>query len=215
MYKRINYNNIMWETFSSLLDSLVSNIDDFFVIILIAAFGNKCALILDRFLRKALKINTLTCQAIKMSLQIFIFATCVIQLIGGEVVSSATGGIAIGVGYAFQPYIISLFNGLMIHNDDLINAEKWITIKNMNIIGAKVKSIGLFNSELIDQHGNQILLSNSMLSRSAVFVMGDDPWKNGKSPTKCSNWTKGAAVDTEGGHHGKAFHYLQHIQAES
>ena len=75
-----------------------------------------------------MKLSLFTSQTVKISLQIFIFATCLIQLLGGETLASATGGIAIGVGYAFQPYIISIFNGLMIHNDDVINDKKWISL---------------------------------------------------------------------------------------
>ena len=161
----------MWTTFQELIDSLVSNIDDFFVILLIAVIGNKLAGLLYLFLKKFMMTTLFVSQTVKISIQVFLFASCLIQLLGANTLSSATGGIAIGVGYAFQPYIISIFNGLMIHNDDIINTKKWITIHGAGISAARVESIGLFNTLLRDQNDNYVLISNSMLSHSAVTVM--------------------------------------------
>lgn len=188
----------MWNTFQELLDSLVSNIDDFFVIILIAVIGNKLANLLYIFLRKFMKISLFACQTVKISLQVFLFATCIIQLLGADTLSSATGGIAIGVGYAFQPYIISIFNGLMVHNDDIINSSKWISIAGTGISCARVESIGLFNTMLKNSSGDYVLISNSMLSRSAVTVM-DKP-KNSLEVTGANDI---AVTEPE------SLHYLQ------
>lgn len=189
----------MWTTFRDLLDSIVSNIDDFFVIILIAIIGNKLASFLYTFLYRFMKLSLFTSQTVKISLQIFIFATCLIQLLGGETLASATGGIAIGVGYAFQPYIISVFNGLMIHNDDIINEKKWVSLLSSNVTGS-VYSVGLFNTILKDKNGNDILISNSMLTRGAVKVMCNEPVKGAK-----------CAIQTdEGDENNHSVHFLQH-----
>ena len=188
----------MWTTFRELLDSIISNIDDFFVIVLIAIIGNKLASFLYTFLYKFMKLSLFTSQTVKISLQIFIFATCLIQLLGGETLASATGGIAIGVGYAFQPYIISIFNGLMIHNDDVINDKKWVSLLSSNVTGS-VHSVGLFNTILKDKNGDEILISNSMLTRGAVKVMNIEPKKVSKG-----------AVNTEEFHENHSVHFLQH-----
>ncbi len=161
----------MWNTFQQLLDNLISNIDDFFVILLIAVIGNKIASLLYLFLKNFMMTSLFISQTVKISLQVFLFTSCLIQLLGADTLTSATGGIAIGVGYAFQPYIISVFNGLMIHNDDIINTKKWISIHGAGITAARVESIGLFNTLLRDTKNNYILISNSMLSHSAVTVM--------------------------------------------
>lgn len=187
----------MWTTFRELLDSIVSNIDDFFVIILIGILGNKLAGFLYTFLYNFMNLSLFTSQTVKITLQIFIFATCFIQLLGAETLSHATGGIAIGVGYAFQPYIISIFNGLMIHNDDIINDKKWVSLLSSNVIGS-IHSVGLFNTILKDKEGNKILISNSMLTRGAVKVMCNEPSKD----NKCNS------INTEEENH--SIHYLQH-----
>lgn len=179
----------MWNTFQQLVDNLISNIDDFFVIILIAILGNKLANLLYLFLQKFMKTTLFASQTVKISLQVFLFSTCLIQLLGADTLSSATGGIAIGIGYAFQPYIISIFNGLMIHNDDIINTKKWITIHGTGISSAKVESIGLFNTLLKDEKNNYVMISNSMLSHSAVTVMnkpGAVPSAKTTKPVKAS-----------------------------
>lgn len=188
----------MWTTFRELLDSIISNIDDFFVIILIAIIGNKLASFLYTFLYNFMKLSLFTSQTVKISLQIFIFSTCLIQLLGGETLASATGGIAIGVGYAFQPYIISIFNGLMIHNDDIINEKKWVSLLSSNVTGS-VHSVGLFNTILKDKNGDDILISNSMLTRGAVKVMKIEPKKVSKG-----------TVNTEELHENHSVHFLQH-----
>lgn len=194
--------NNMWTTFRELIDSIVSNIDDFFVIILIAIIGNKIANFLYVFLHSFMELSLFTSQSVKIFLQIFLFSTCLIQLLGGETLASATGGIAIGVGYAFQPYIISVFNGLMIHNDDIINNKKWISLLSLNIVG-EVQSVGLFNTVINDINGNTILISNSSLTRGAVKVLQKRPVKNVSAAMN---------IKEEDGPHD--VHYLQHAIAE-
>ena len=165
----------MWKTFTDFADTFTDNVDDFAIVVFIIIVGNKLAALLYSFLRDFMKMSKLTAQSAKTITQGFVFVVCFTQLIGGNVLQSAAGGIAIGVGYAFQPYIIAVFNGLMIHNDhSIIENHSWLTIERHGIDGAKVMSIGLFNTEL-EKDGATIILSNSMLSSSALVVHKSDP----------------------------------------
>ncbi len=161
----------MWTTFKDVGHAFFSNIDDFAMVIFIIIVGNKFANLLYIFLKTFMGTQPLTAQTVKISLQLFIFTTCIIQLLGSAILNSASAGIAIGVGYAFQPYIISIFNGLMIHNDNIIVANKtFISIPGLHIKQVKVTEIGLFHTELENNDNEKILLSNSMLSTSAIIV---------------------------------------------
>jgi len=190
----------MWTTFKECLNSIISNIDDFAVIVFILIVGNKLADLLYLFLAKFMNASLFAAQTVKLSLQIFIGVVSFIHLVGSDIISNASAGIAIGVGYAFQPYIISMFNGLMLHNDNLITTDKWLDVPSQSITGGKVHSIGLFNTVLIDQYGNQILISNSSLTRAAVTVHCKSPWSTDtamkdKLVVKCPRiehgWSKG------------------------
>ena len=160
----------MWTTFTELTNSLVTNIDDFALVIFILIVGNKIAQALHTFIYSFLKQDLLYAQAVKVSLQVFLFTMCAVQLLGAKTLASASAGIAIGVGYAFQPYIISIFNGIMIHNDHSMSKNSIISIPAIGINNAVVTSIGLFNTELLNEMKNKIILSNSMLSRYAITV---------------------------------------------
>lgn len=162
----------MWSTFTQVANSVVSEIDDFALVIFLLIVGNKISQALYSFIHKFLKLPLLYAQAVKMSLQVFLFSICAIQLLGAETLRSASAGIAIGVGYAFQPYIISIFNGLMIHNDNVMAKGKIISIPGLNILNARVDSIGLFNTALYHE-GDMLVLSNSMLSKSCIVLHRD------------------------------------------
>ena len=165
----------MWSTFRECLDTILSNLDDFAVIIFILIVGNKLANLLYRFLANFMKTSLFTAQSVKLSLQTFIGVISFVHLVGDDIIKNASAGIAIGVGYAFQPYIISMFNGLMLHNDNLINSKKFLDVPSQGIKGAAVQSIGLFNTVLINQNGDKIVVSNSSLTESAVTIHCSEP----------------------------------------
>ena len=165
----------MWNTFRDCLDTILSNLDDFAVIIFILIVGNKIAELLYKFIAVFLERSLFTAQALKLSLQAFIGVISFVHLVGEDIIKHASAGIAIGVGYAFQPYIISMFNGLMLHNDNLINSKKYLDVPSQGIKGAAVSSIGLFNTVLINQDGDKIVVSNSSLTESAVTIHCSQP----------------------------------------
>ncbi len=165
----------MWNTFRDCLDTILSNLDDFAVIIFILIVGNKIAELLYKFMAVFLERSLFTAQALKLSLQAFIGVISFVHLVGEDIIKHASAGIAIGVGYAFQPYIISMFNGLMLHNDNLINSKKYLDVPSQGITGAAVQSIGLFNTVLINQDGDTIVVSNSSLTESAVTIHSSQP----------------------------------------
>jgi small-conductance mechanosensitive channel len=165
----------MWTTFKDCLDTILSNLDDFAIIIFILIVGNKIADLLYRFIVNFMQRSLFTAQALKLSLQAFIGVISFVHLVGEDIIKHASAGIAIGVGYAFQPYIISMFNGLMLHNDNLINSKKYLDVPSQGIKGAAVSSIGLFNTVLINQDGDKIVVSNSSLTESAVTIHCSEP----------------------------------------
>lgn len=191
----------MWSTFKDCLDTILSNLDDFAIIIFILIVGNKLAELLYRFIANFLERSIFTAQSIKLSLQIFIGVISFVHLVGENVVNNASAGIAIGVGYAFQPYIISMFNGLMLHNDNIINGNVWLDVPSAGIKGGKVYSIGLFNTILLDRDGNKILITNSSLTSSSVTVKTTSPWTTA---------AKSTVPTADAGAHDDSRHYLHY-----
>lgn len=186
----------MWTTFKDCLDTILSNLDDFAIIIFILIVGNKIADLLYRFIVNFMQRSLFTAQALKLSLQAFIGVISFVHLVGEDIIKHASAGIAIGVGYAFQPYIISMFNGLMLHNDNLINSKKYLDVPSQGIKGAAVSSIGLFNTVLINQDGDKIVVSNSSLTESAVTIHCSEPDASqyeGKHLEKCKR-SKGWSI---------------------
>ena len=142
-----------------------------------------------------MKTSLFTAQSVKLSLQVFIGVISFVHLVGDDIIKHASAGIAIGVGYAFQPYIISMFNGLMLHNDNLINSKKWLDVPQSGINGARVKSIGLFNTILEDHSGNNIIITNSSLTASAVTIHNEQPkHRQAKPMTKSVHGPEQGAV---------------------
>ena len=181
----------MWNTFRDCLDTILSNLDDFAVIIFILIVGNKIAELLYKFTAVFLERSLFTAQALKLSLQAFIGVISFVHLVGEDIIKHASAGIAIGVGYAFQPYIISMFNGLMLHNDNLINSKKYLDVPSQRIQGAAVESIGLFNTVLINQNGDKIVVSNSSLTESAVTIHCSQPDATRYENTHLEKWESG------------------------
>ena len=207
----------MWKALLDIGTELWENLDDVFVSILIIVIGNQIAHLLYKFTKDFLKLGILPAQTIKIVLQAFVFVVILLQILGDDVVRSFTGGISIGIGYALQPYIISIFNGLMIHNDDIIipgdnkSYGSIISIPSMNLINVKIDSVGLFNTLLINNNNEKILLSNSTLMRSSIIIHNNDSYykvnKNVSSkPDEDTN------DEEEGGHNflvGLELHHKQ------
>ena len=183
-----------------------NNIDDVFVSIIIIVIGNKLASYMYEFLKDFLKVNILTSQILKITVQLFIIVLCVVQLIGSEVVNNFTGGISIGLGYALQPYIISIFNGLMVHNDhDVVPKKTRISLPSEGITNAYVESIGLFNT-VLKENGDTIIISNSTLTRGALRILHE---KNNPSVLKNIKVKKFHSEDN----HNKEHQFLETVAA--
>ena len=88
----------------------------------------------------------------------------------------------------------------MLHNDNLINNKKYLDIHSQGIRGAAVQSIGLFNTVLINQNGDKIVVSNSSLTASAVTIHCSEPDASqyeGKHLEKCKRskgWSLGRSL---------------------
>lgn len=171
----------MWKAFQSIGTDMWENADDVLVSIILIIIGNVIASIIYYFTKEFLKTGVLFAQIVKITFQLFIIVICVVQVIGEDVVSHFTGGISIGLGYALQPYIISIFNGLMVHNDhDVVPKKTRISLPSEGITNAYVESIGLFNT-VLKENGDTIIISNSTLTRGALRILHE---KNNPSVLK-------------------------------
>jgi hypothetical protein len=161
----------MWKAFESIGSGMWENADDVLVSVILIIIGNVIASLIYYFTKEFLKTGVLFAQIIKITFQIFIIVICVVQIIGQDVVSHFTGGISIGLGYALQPYIISIFNGLMVHNDhEVVPRKTRISLPSEGITNAYVESIGLFNT-VLKENGDTIIISNSSLTRGALRIL--------------------------------------------
>ena len=84
----------MWTTFKDCLDTILSNLDDFAVIIFIFIVGNKLADLLYRFLANFMKTSLVTAQSVKLLLQVFIGVISFVHLVGDDIIKHASAGIA-------------------------------------------------------------------------------------------------------------------------
>ena len=207
----------MWKALLDIGTELWENLDDVFVSILIIVIGNQIAHLLYKFTKDFLKLGILPAQTIKIVLQACVFVVILLHILGDDVVRSFTGGISIGIGYDLQPYIISIFNGLMIHNDDIIipgdnkSYGSIISIPSMNLINVKIDSVGLFNTLLINNKNEKILLSNSTLMRSSIIIHNNDSYyKVNKNVS--SKPDEDINDEEEGGHNFLVGLELQHKQ---
>jgi len=197
----------MWKAFESIGSGMWENADDVLVSIILIIIGNIIASLIYYFTKEFLKTGVLFAQIIKITFQLFIIVICVVQIIGQDVVSHFTGGISIGLGYALQPYIISIFNGLMVHNDhDVVPKKTRISLPSEGITNAYVESIGLFNT-VLKENGDTIIISNSSLTRGALRILHA---KNNPSVLKKIQVQKQSLKDDDS--HEKQHRFLEAVE---
>lgn len=161
----------MWGALSFLAENVWESVDDILVGILVLSFGQVLAhgthYVLGDLLRYPMFLVDLICT----SWRFFLFAVCLYQIIGVGAVQHFVGGFSIGIGYALQPYIVSMFNGAALFGGGLVKEKKLVKFKKDGTY-MRVEHVGLFFTELkdIDGDGATVLVANSKMIQGTLYV---------------------------------------------
>jgi len=134
-------------TFESLFSSVWNALDD----ILLSAGVFLITRILTRVLKYSLHSYFDTSKFVAQLVEFFTMTIVVVFLLSHlcspVVVQSLFGGLSIGVGYAFQPYIISFFTGMMIRAEGMMGPCDKVDVQGQEYV---IDHIGMFYVQMTD-----------------------------------------------------------------
>ena len=101
----------MWNALSFFVSNAWESLDDVAVAALVLIVGSSVARVISHVVHDMLRYSRFVTDLITYTLQGFLFGVCLFQVLGTAAVQSFTAGFAVGIGYALQPFIVSLFHG--------------------------------------------------------------------------------------------------------
>ena len=136
---------VFYSQMSTAFDSLFSNIWNSLDDILLCVSVFMISRILTTGLKKCLHGYFNTSKFVAQLTEFLTMSIIVIFLLGHlcnpTILDSVFGGVSIGVGYAFQPYIISFFTGMMIRTEDVLSIGDTLNVQGVEGV---VEHIGMF-----------------------------------------------------------------------
>ena len=99
----------------------------------------------------------------------FLFAVCLYQIIGVGAVQHFVSGFSIGIGYALQPYIISMFNGAALYGGGRVKRKTRVKFSDDDKY-MYVECVGLFFTELKTDENVSIFVANSKMIHDTLYV---------------------------------------------
>lgn len=158
----------MWSAFSFLATNFLEVIDDVLVAVIVLTVGNIIGHTVHHVLFSMLRYPKMFADIITTSWRFFLMGLCLYQVIGLGSVEHFVGGFSIGIGYALQPYIVSIFNGLTLFSGSVVKTGTVVRFDKSED-WYKVKHVGLFFTtlEMISQ-GEKIMrvIPNSKMMNS-------------------------------------------------
>lgn len=161
----------MWNVFSSMFDTIWMTIDDVLVSVALLLITFAITERLYVFLRKYLTINMFVSQGINFAITLMVVLLVIQHLFGMQTYASLIGGVSIGIGYALQPYIIGLFNGMMLQSKEPFSVGCKIEFEQVK---GKVTEIGLFYTFICSEDDKKIVIPNQMFHQGMVTVINKD-----------------------------------------
>jgi small-conductance mechanosensitive channel len=159
----------MWGALSFLADNMWESVDDILVGILVLSVGHLIAHGVQYILNGLLKYPRFIVDIITTSWRFFLFAVCLYQIIGVGAVQHFVGGFSIGIGYALQPYIISMFNGAALYGGGRIKRRARVKFSDEDKY-VSVEYVGLFFTELKTDDNVSIFVANSKMIQDTLYV---------------------------------------------
>lgn len=157
----------MWNVFSNMFDMIWVTIDDVLVSITLLMVTFAITERLYVFLKDYLKINMFVSQGINFAITLMVALLVIQHLFGEATYASLIGGVSIGIGYALQPYIIGLFNGMMMQSKEPFTVGSEIEFNEQT---GTVKEIGLFYTYITIKSGKTLIVPNEMFHQRLVTV---------------------------------------------
>ena len=157
----------MWDVFSSMFDTVWMTIDDVLVSVALLLITFSITERLYVFLKSYLNVNMFVSQGINFAITLMVVLLVIQHLFGMQTYASLIGGVSIGIGYALQPYIIGLFNGMMMQSREPFSVGSEIEFEQVK---GTVQEIGLFYTYICTDKDKKVVIPNQMFHQGFVTV---------------------------------------------
>ena len=156
-----------FESLDILLNSIWTSLDDILVcvgmFIVAQVFSGYCSWSLQTYFHCSHYIS----QSIHFIILFMVFIFLVGHLIGSDTATSLFSGFSIGLGYAMQPYIVSLLAGATFRSTGMFKAGDKLRIQGGEY---ELEHIGLIYVCASDSTGYSVYFPNAVLARNSVGV---------------------------------------------
>lgn len=132
-------------SFQSLFETIWNSLDDILLCIGLFMIARIVAKTLKWSLYEYFDTSKFVSQIVEFLFMTIVNIFLISHLCSQAILQALFGGISIGVGYAFQPYIISFFTGMMIRAENVFGKNDQITIQDQS---GEVEHIGMFYTHL-------------------------------------------------------------------
>lgn len=134
-------------TFESLFSSVWNSLDDILLSVGVFLIMRILTRVLKYSLHSYFDTSKFVAQLVEFFTMTIVAVFLLSHLCSPDVVQSLFGGLSIGVGYAFQPYIISFFTGMMIRAEGMMGPRDKVTVQGQDHM---IDHIGMFYVHMVD-----------------------------------------------------------------
>ena len=160
----------MLETALTILRPLWDSADDILISFILLFITSIICSWLYEFLHEYLRLDALISEGVYYVISFVVVMMVLAQLFGEAAATSLLSGIGIGFGYAFQPYIIAVFNALVMRVQEFFKRGDRIRVHNMDSVEGRVSSLGLFFTTIEKTTGEMIVVPNQVFDNNAFSV---------------------------------------------
>lgn len=132
----------MYNSFETLFSNIWESLDDVFICIASALVLRLISKWLYWCMHSYFRLSEYVSDVVDFVFLAIFSVFILIHLFGSEIATSLFGGFSIGLGYAFQPYIISLYTGVYNQVREIIKPGEKIFFNNKIVT---VESVSLFH----------------------------------------------------------------------
>ena len=157
----------MWSAFSFLANNFLEVIDDVLVSIIVLTLGSVIGHGVHHVLYRMLKYPKMIADVITTSWRFFLIGLCLYQVIGMGSVQHFVNGFSIGIGYALQPYIMSIFNGFTLYSGKVLRTNVEVRLEKGTDF-YRVESVGLFFTTLRRGDIQRIVPNSKMMNTREI-----------------------------------------------
>lgn len=135
----------MFESLETFVLGVWTSLDD----VLLCVGALLVAVTLSKYVHWTLSEYFVTSSFVAQLAHVFILGGAAVSILshlfGDGVSKTIFGGFSIGVGYAMQPYVVSIITGCMLRGSDMLTAGQRVVLSDKTF---KVKDVGLYYTTL-------------------------------------------------------------------